>query len=318
MIVDLHSDFPADLLYRRRRGETAPLHDVWLPRWRAAGVVLVVGAVFVENVFVNQAQAHALEMVRYVLGECTGSTDIALARTFGEIQAAMASGRVAVLLSLEGAEPLRNLSDLELFYSMGVRLLGLTWSRPGPAGHGNTFDAAAPQSQEGLTGFGRSLVRRCEELGVIVDVSHLNDAGFLDVDRLATKPYIASHSNSRAVWGSPRNLTDAQAARIAERGGLIGLNAVNIISGPDGLTPHAGHWRSLFGTEAAACGFDFGEYVQYYEELRPGEEPSFDIIPGYPGIAAWGEELRALGWGTDEIDRLLGGNAMRFFERWLT
>jgi membrane dipeptidase len=310
-IIDLHSDFPADVLFRKRRGEVSPLRDIWLPRWKSAGVALVTGAVYVEPSFVSQAQEHALEMIAYVTQECAGSRELALVRTSGEIESAIAAGKTAILLSLEGAEPLGSLSDLRLFYDRGVRLLGLTWSRPGPAGYGHTFDAAAIQRKEGLTDFGWELLWRGEELGMIIDVSHLNDEGFLDVEHGARKPYIASHSNSRAVWGSPRNVTDAQAACIAKRGGLIGLNAATVIAG-QGLTPHAERWRALLGTAHIACGFDFGDDIHYFNDL-----PSGDALPGYPGISAWADELRARGWSPGEVEGVLGGNAMRFFRRWL-
>src|SRR5205085_1330685 len=121
-------------------------------------------------------------------------------------------GRVAAILHLEGADPLApDLSDLESWYARGLRSLGLVWSRGNAFAEGVPFRfPASPDTGPGLTAAGRELVRRCNELGILVDVSHLNEAGFWDVAGSSSSPLVATHSNAHALCASTRNLTDAQ------------------------------------------------------------------------------------------------------------
>src|SRR5438128_8325702 len=127
---------------------------------------------------------------------------------------------------LDGIEPLGNDLDLlRTFYELGVRAIGLTHARTNAAGHGGIF-AASGSSAEGLTPFGRDLVRECEKLGVIVDLAHINPAGFKEIVDLTTKPLIVSHTNSRKFYDVERNISDEQIKMIGQRRGVIGVNSV--------------------------------------------------------------------------------------------
>ena len=130
------------------------------------------------------------------------------------------------MLHLEGAEPIGpGLDELEVLHAAGLRSLGLVWSRPNAFATGVPFGfPGSPDQGPGLTDLGRALVRACGELGILVDVSHLNERGFWDVAELSAAPLVASHSGAHVLCASPRNLTDDQLRAIGERGGLVGIN----------------------------------------------------------------------------------------------
>ena len=134
--------------------------------------------------------------------------------------------RVTAILHLEGADPLSpDLSDLDRWYERGLRSLGLVWSRPNAFAEGVPFEfPASPDTGPGLTAAGEKLVHACNRLGVVVDLSHLNEAGFWDVAEISDAPLVATHSNAHALCASTRNLTDEQLDAIGESGGVVGVN----------------------------------------------------------------------------------------------
>ena len=141
-----------------------------------------------------------------------------VARTAAEIAAAFDGGPIAAILGLEGADPLEGKAEnLRAFVELGVRDLIFAWQD-------NPFSGTAFGENTPLTPEGERLLGLCEELGVMVDVSHLSDRAFDDVERMASRPYIASHSNCRAVCPSSRNLTDPMIRSLADRGGVMGMN----------------------------------------------------------------------------------------------
>ncbi len=179
------------------------------------------------------------------------SDKITLCRTAGDARAAAAANKTAAFLSIEGAELIGcEVSKLEAMYELGVRAINLTWNNP------NKLICA-----EGLTDLGVSFVRRCGELGVIVDVSHLPDAAFWNVIDIALRPVMASHSNSRAVCAHRRNLTDEQFSAIIKNGGVAGINLYSDFLGrePTLITviEHIEHFLSLGGEKNIALGCDF-------------------------------------------------------------
>ncbi|MEI2685516.1 MAG: membrane dipeptidase [Cypionkella sp.] len=143
---------------------------------------------------------------------------IRLCRTAPEIEAARAAGAIAALLHIEGCEAIgADLDALYLYHAAGLRSLGPVWSCPNIFAHGVPFNhPASPDIGPGLTDAGKELLRACNQMKILFDLSHLNEAGFWDVAKLSTKPLVATHSNAHAVTASTRNLTDRQLAAIAE------------------------------------------------------------------------------------------------------
>jgi membrane dipeptidase len=192
-----------------------------------------------------------------------------LARRPGDLDAALADGVLAAVMHLEGAEAIDpGLEALDLWHAAGLRSLGPVWSRPNAFGHGVPFAfPSSPDTGPGLTPAGARLVARCADLGIAVDVSHLNEAGFWEVARLDLAPLVASHSAAHALSPASRNLTDAQIDAIGASGGLVGIvYAVNFlradgVEDPDtplgALAAHAMHVAERVGPEHVALGSDF-------------------------------------------------------------
>lgn len=147
-------------------------------------------------------------------------------RSVFDIRAALAAGQIAAVFHIEGAEAIDlDLNTLEVLYQAGLRSIGPVWSRPSIFGHGVPFRYPSdPDIGPGLTDLGLRLVKRCDELGVMVDLSHLNAAGFWDVARHSSKPLVATHSNAHGICPHSRNLTDDQLDAIKCSDGMVGLN----------------------------------------------------------------------------------------------
>lgn len=221
------------------------------------------------------------------------------------------TGRVAAILHLEGAEPLApDLSDLDAWYERGLRSIGLTWSRANAFASGVPFRfPSTGDVGPGLTGAGKALVRRCGELGILVDLSHLNEAGFWDVAELSSAPLVATHSNVNALCPSSRNLTDAQLDAIGSTGGVVGINFAVSFLREDGAneaeTPleeivrHASYVAERIGIDHVAFGSDFDG------ALVPA---GLDGIAGLPGLV---EKFRAAGWDDEAIEKITHRNWLR-------
>jgi membrane dipeptidase len=220
-----------------------------------------------------------------------------------EIDATIASGRMCGLLTIEGGKLLAASDDMvERISQAGVKMLTLTWNAANPLGSGHN-------TEQGLTPFGERCVRELEDRRIVVDVSHLNDPGFDDVRRIARRPFVASHSNSRAICDVPRNLTDDQFRAIRDAGGLVGLNFCDWFvtherkdPTPDDLLAHVEHWLDLDGRDVVALGSD-------YDGCNP---PSW-LVP-CDKVATLADLLRER-FGAELADRLLFSNAHDFFVR---
>jgi membrane dipeptidase len=206
-------------------------------------------------------RAHALEAV--------SDGAISIARSAAELDRCRAAGTLAIVLHLEGAEPIdADLAALDAWYAAGVRSIGLVWSRPSAFGHGVPFRfPSSPDVGPGLSAAGLALVRRCAQLGIVVDVSHLNAAGFADVARVGAAPIVASHSACHALCPASRNLTDEQLREIARSGGLVGIVFAVPFIRADGhnepdtplatLVAHVRHAVEVAGVDHVALGSDF-------------------------------------------------------------
>jgi membrane dipeptidase len=158
--------------------------------------------------------------------EAESGGQVKVVRAADELAACLRDGVLAAILHFEGAEPIdTELNALEVFYQAGLRSLGLVWSRPNSFAHGVPFAfPRSPDTGPGLTNAGRELVRACNRLGIMIDLSHLNEQGFWDVARLSDAPLVATHSNVHALCQASRNLTDKQLDAIRESDGMVGLN----------------------------------------------------------------------------------------------
>jgi membrane dipeptidase len=212
--------------------------------------------------------------------------------------------RVTPLLSVEGAHVLDcSLERLDEAVAQGVRLLNLTWN------NANILSGScAEESERGLSAQGRAYVLACERLGVLVDVSHLSDAGFWDLARSASKPIVASHSNARALHPHARNLTDEQFVAIARSGGVVGINLhADFVGGRDipALLRHILHFLALEGGEhAVGIGTDYDGGITAIEGLEK-----------VGGLKALYDALLAVGLGEDLVDAIFYRNWARLLHK---
>lgn len=317
-----HDDFPAVLALRRAAGEYGYLRSYYLSRFRHAGAELVIGAVFVHPATPpGAALENALEQLAAVEAEVAACGDsFALVTTAEELEDARRRGQIALVLSLEGADPLGGTSVLlPILHRLGIRLLGLTWN-------GRNAFADGCQESGGLTAAGRDLVRHAWELGMAVDVSHLSDAGFREVLSLGQGPVLASHSNCRSLCPHPRNLTDDQLTALMRRNGVVGLNQVSFLArrphSRDGLDDLCAHLLHIWDrTGGRAClGLDFArEYAEamsrhrlYWLHWDPSQE---DLLDGWGGLTALEERLRERGFPSEALEAVFYGNLWNFLHR---
>ncbi|WP_020181306.1 dipeptidase [Methylopila sp. M107] len=219
---------------------------------------------------IAEAQAATFGMASTLLRIARGSGGAAtLCRSAADIRAAKARGGFAMVLHIEGAEAIGpNLDALHVLHGAGLMSVGPVWSRPNVFGYGAPFRfPSSPDTGPGLTGAGKDLVRECDALRIVFDLSHLNEAGFWDAARLSGRPLVATHSNAHAVTPHARNLTDAQLDAIRESGGLVGLNLATCFLREDGRmradTPldtvarHLDHLIGRLGEDRVGLGSDF-------------------------------------------------------------
>ncbi|MDP2064201.1 MAG: dipeptidase [Phaeovulum sp.] len=216
------------------------------------------------------AQPVALAMAGHLMWmERAAKGAFKICRSAAEVRACLAQGTIAAIMHMEGAEAIDPALDaLHSFHAIGLRSIGPVWSRPTIFGHGVPFRfPGMPDTGPGLTEAGKRLVRECNALGIMLDLSHLNESGFNDVAALSTAPLVATHSNAHAVTPSTRNLTDRQLAMIAESDGMVGLNFATVFLRPDGrksnqmtlepLLRHLDHLISKLGENRVGFGSDF-------------------------------------------------------------
>lgn len=256
-IFDGHNDVLL-ALYERDRGEGVTFFDrsekghLDLPRARAGGFAGGFFAVYIPAdpavpkaesynftsdgpldmplpppLELAYAQQTAFAMSALLFrAEAESNGQLKVVRTADELAACLRDGVLATILHFEGAEAIDpELNALEVFYQAGLRSLGIVWSRPTAFGNGVPFAFPhSPDTGPGLTDAGKQLVRACNRLGIMLDLSHLNEQGFWDVAKLSDAPLVATHSNAHALCASSRNLTDKQLAAIKESDGMVGLN----------------------------------------------------------------------------------------------
>ncbi len=240
---------------------------------------------------------------------------VKICHTASEIRAAMDSGIMAAVLHMEGAEAIDpELAALEVFYAAGLRSIGPVWSRPTVFGHGVPFRyPATGDIGPGLTDAGLRLVKRCNQMGIMLDLSHLNEAGFWDVAKHSDAPLVATHSNAYAICPHARNLTDRQLAAIAESDGMVGVNFAVAFLRPDGqmladvpidiVLRHLDYLLEKLGEDRVGFGSDFDGALAP-EGIRD--------VAGLPNLRA---AMRAHGYDEALMKKICHENWLRVLEK---
>lgn len=328
-VIDLHFDLPLSLfLSRPRRNVVA---SDFLPEFEAGDMGVIGVALYVEDEYLGErALRVALDQVALLMAELESTPQLVLCRTFAEIEQARREGRIALLLTMEGAEPLGDdLHLLHIFHELGLRAISLTHARVNAAAAGGIFKASGSPAT-GLTSFGRELVQECERLGIIIDLAHINPAGFEEICALTTRPLIVSHSNARRYYDMERNMSDEQIRMIGARGGVIGINAILVSPKKERATldryvDHIEHVANLIGIDGVAIGFDFCEFL--WRQLPDAEREALQAkltTPNFlPDLGNHGHarnltrKLIERGFSDEQIEKILRGNWLRMLRQLL-
>jgi len=308
-IVDGHCDSIIDFVEGRRKlaDDTGSGH--WdLARAKRAGVGLQFMAAFIETKFKpNLATLRGLELVEAVhrfVAEQEAAAFLVQSRS--DLALLPDGERVGVLLSIEGGEILgESLFLVDILHRLGVRAFGLTWNQRNALADGVGEIAA----QSRLTTFGERVVRRLNDLGILVDVSHLNEPGFWHVLDISTQPIIASHSSAKALCDHRRNLSDEQLRALARQRGVVGVNFAPHFLRADGcatradVVRHIQHIAAVAGVETVGLGSDFDGI----ETVPVGLEQVGDL----PQLI---EDLRSAGFNRTEIELICHGNFLRVLQ----
>jgi membrane dipeptidase len=328
VVVDAHNDLPVLLLLRNRELGAQGMPRYWSERWvpeaRAGGVDVQVLPIYIAPDVAEASLRATLLQFEAIEQEAAQTPEVALCRTGAEIDAALADGRIALLVALEGTQGVG--ADLELFsvfHRLGVRMVSFThWSRALLA-----EGSADEETGSRLPAAGVRAVAELERLGILLDVSHLAAASVDHVLELATRTVVATHSCARALRDHHRNLGDEHLRAIAATGGVIGMNVLpTFVDGSeptlDRVVDHLEHMAGVAGIDHVGLGPDFLReymdevYPQFDEFRRFGGVDLKAVVPGLarerdlPNLT---ERLFERGWSEADVREVLGENWLRVF-----
>lgn len=329
-IVDMHCDTISELRKKRNMGWNEGLQSnkghLDLERMREQGYLLQNMALFVNQGECSDPWEEFLVLEKLYREELQRNYDrVRPVFSYEDIERNEREGCLSVMLTAEEGQICGGEKEkLRQMYRMGVRMMTITWNYPNclgypakagvlPEGDSAKRYGLSYGEENGLTDLGRELVREMEQLGMIIDVSHLSDRGFYEVLELTTKPFVASHSNARGLCPHPRNMTDEMIRRLGERGGCMGLNFYQeflrtkdseleeIQGGMEDLVRHAKHIIHVGGGDVLGLGSDFD---------------GIDTNPDIPDVTAmeriW-ERLHRAGFSQGQLDKIFHENVLRVY-----
>lgn len=322
--VDAHLDLAGEILLRNQAGEREVIKNRYLSNFKKAGIRLVVSSVFVETGNLERGWENALEQITALRQDIEGPGGVFLVESGSDIDRILEEDKIGILLYMEGLDCIgEDIDRLNTLHRLGVRGAALTWSRPNALANGCCKASEHRQIPGGLSEAGRRAVKRLEELSMFVDVSHLNDEGFTDLCGVAEKPFIATHSNSRKVFDSFRNLADEQMLYLARQGGIMGVNGCQCIAGSlrgnhlEMLCRHIEYEAKTIGAEHVGYGFDL---CDSYDEARAtlrGEKcmRSGDCLLDHGQIPLVTAALLQRGMDEESVRKIIGINFLDYFKR---
>jgi membrane dipeptidase len=302
--IDGHADTITRAMEKKQSMFSNSLH-VDFKRLAAYKSPVQVFTVWCADKYVKNAYDYANTAIDFFEAELAAHSDIIeLALTLEDLERNSKNKKISAILALEGGEPLEGkLENINHFYNRGVRLITLTWNRENELGYG-----VSTNSDKGLKPFGVECVKRMEELGIIVDVSHLNDTGFWDVDKYSARPYMASHSNVYSITPHNRNLKDSQIKAIVDKGGIIGVNLYPDFldtsgkAGINNIISHINRFIELGALDNIGLGSDFDGFITMPE--------------GFVGVSSFKMLAREITSkvGADASAKIMSKNYYNFFK----
>jgi membrane dipeptidase len=298
---------------RRTLGEKSEYGQIDIPRIKLGMVDCMLFAMYVSPQYSSRLLRLIQMLDAFQLEVDKNSVTIAVSKSYDEIIKTVQRGKIAAVITVEGGEPLEGkIESLRTIYRLGVRSLTLTHFPRNMLGDGSGADDGSH-----LTGFGREVVAEMNRLGMIVDISHLNETGFWDVIELTKDPVLATHSNCKALCSHHRNLTDDQIKALAENGGVINLSfcggfiregvgfdpeTVKKVTIEDWLD-HLDHAVNLVGTKHVGVGSDLDGGCGF---------PGLDDVSRFPSLT---EGMVSRGYSDQDIEKILGANDLRVFKK---
>ena len=327
-VVDMHCDTISELLHARERGEEAFILEnhlhIDLNRMQKGDYLLQNFAMFVHLGKTADPFHYAMKLVDLFYNELEPYSDrIGIVKRWEDIEENQKAGKMSAMLTLEeGGICKGDLSCLRDFYRLGARMMTITWNFPNELGFPNGKDESVsparsvPDTEHGLTETGIAFVQEMERIGMIIDISHLNDAGIRDVFHYTKKPFVASHSNARALARHPRNLTDEMIRALAERGGVAGINYyAPFLKDADKKMPlhglcsdmvaHMKHMKQVGGIGCIGLGSDF-DGIDTATEMKDCS-----------GMQLLADVMSREGFTTGEIEAVFHDNVLRVYRELL-
>ena len=329
MIADLHCDTISKLrdfrlgrpVKEKRQGGSDAGSNLFrnvfhldLKRMNQADYLLQNFAVYIDSQIDTDVFGAYREMYTIFQDEMKKNADIIRqVGCFADIEENRKAGRMSAVLTVEEGQVADTPEHLEQIFADGVRLITLTWNHRNALGCPNcirpdgTHSLTQPNTEDGLTEYGFQVISRMEELGMMIDVSHLSDRGVYDVCENTTKPFLASHSNARAVTHHVRNLTDDMIRKLSARGGIIGANFETTFLGEKNdcgiaaVVRHLEHLRTVGGEDCLALGSDF-------DGIKGNPE-----LTGVQDMLHLRDALERAGWKPRVLDKLFFENVLRFY-----
>lgn len=318
-MFDAHSDLFMRCCEETKLGNENYLLNTHIHHLRAGkfcGNICVLFTEVMGEIPWNQYFWSEMGNICYNLREIEKSNIVAVVKSYEDILDAMKEGKHFIMLGIEGLGAIGDdVNQIETLYRLGFRHCSLTWNE-------KNLLATGVKNEDGVTGLteaGIKAVEKMEELGMLVDVSHLSEKGFWDLMKVAKKPVIATHSNAKALCNHVRNLTDKQAIAIAKTGGVIGINVCGIFvhekkPGLETFVDHIDYFKKLIGIEHVALGFDYCNFLHANpSEAIKGdfEEKKVEGITYVKDAYKVLDELQRRGYTEEEIEKISQGNLLR-------
>ncbi len=319
IVIDTHCDALGSVVKGERRlGERSARGQFDLPRAVEGGITAELLAIFLHDPGPGSCMRQTIRYLDAFHREVEAFPDMAIAATRADdILRAKDEGKVALILSMEGAEALEgDLNFLRICHRLGLRSLGLTWNRRNEAADG----VGELRTGGGLSEFGVQLVKECNRLGILIDMAHLSPAGVEDVLELSESPVVVTHGNCYELWPGNRqvpwprhrSLTDAQLEAIGAKGGVVGVTAVPAFLGDDEkraplstMLDHVDHMVKVMGEDAVGIGTDF-------DGVRDARVEGLEDASTIPHLTMG---LAERGYSRETIRKILGGNFLRVFRQ---
>ena len=321
-VIDMHCDTIMQLYADEQEGIKSCLahndYHIAIDKMRAGDYLCQCFAIFVNLSETTDAFDTANEMIDVFYRNIEANKeDIALAKSGSDIENNLEQGKMSALLTIEeGSTCGLSLAKLRNLYRLGVRMITLTWNYENGIGYPNvhkrkedgSLDVLVPE-ERGLTDFGMAMIKEMERLGIIIDVSHLSDGGFWDVYNNTTKPFVASHSNARAVSPHVRNLSDDMIKALALRGGVLGINYHHGFldlkakeSTVAAMVKQISYIKNLAGIDVIGLGSDFDGIPN---NLEMADASKLSMLQ---------TALQEAGFSEEEIEKIFYKNVLRVFK----